>query len=177
MSVPSDPPLVLTVMVLLLVPDVGIRARWYPQTAAEQGARFFENVVSEHNANPRMLIVHEVMGRHCGWLTAATAKNYCDRMAHKELLPEIGLTGKLRSIHAVFIPEMEIDIAGEAKRLHKVMDENGAVKFPADKLEAVLTNVGRLRDEEAARMGALQNAKSAADVRAIFAGESYAEEE
>ena len=38
-------------------------------TAAEHGARNFSNVVAEHNANPRMLIVHEVMGRNCGWLT------------------------------------------------------------------------------------------------------------
>ena len=29
-------------------------------TAAQQGAIFFENVVNEHSANPRMLIVHEV---------------------------------------------------------------------------------------------------------------------
>ncbi len=42
-------------------------------TAAEEGAKFFRNVVSESGANPRMLIVHEVMGRNCGWLTAATA--------------------------------------------------------------------------------------------------------
>src|SRR5215471_19066691 len=45
-------------------------------TAAESGAKFFANVVAEHNANPRMLIIHEVMGRNCGWLTAATAVEY-----------------------------------------------------------------------------------------------------
>jgi pyrophosphate--fructose-6-phosphate 1-phosphotransferase len=45
-------------------------------TAAEQGARYFRNVVAEHSANPRMLIIHEVMGRNCGWLTAATAQAY-----------------------------------------------------------------------------------------------------
>jgi 4-hydroxy-4-methyl-2-oxoglutarate aldolase len=55
------------------------------------------------------------------------------------------------------------------------MDENGAVKFPADRLGQVLENVQKLRDEEAARMGALQNAKSAAEVRAIYAGHSYAD--
>jgi 4-hydroxy-4-methyl-2-oxoglutarate aldolase len=55
------------------------------------------------------------------------------------------------------------------------MDENGACKFPADKLEAVLTNVRALQQEEAARMSALQKATSAAQVRAIFAGRSYAE--
>ena len=41
--------------------------------SAEQSAVYFENIVNEHSANPRMLIVHEVMGRNCGWLTAATA--------------------------------------------------------------------------------------------------------
>ena len=42
-------------------------------TAAEQGAAYARNIIAEHSANPRMLIVHEVMGRACGWLTAATA--------------------------------------------------------------------------------------------------------
>jgi len=54
------------------------------------------------------------------------------------------------------------------------MDEAGAVKFPANKLEAVLTNVQALQKEEAARMGRLQKATSAAEVRAVFAGQSYA---
>jgi regulator of RNase E activity RraA len=53
------------------------------------------------------------------------------------------------------------------------MDENGAVKFPADKLEAVLTNVRELQKSEEARMSALQQAKSAAEIRAIFGGQSY----
>ncbi|NBR59259.1 MAG: pyrophosphate--fructose-6-phosphate 1-phosphotransferase [Opitutaceae bacterium] len=45
-------------------------------TAAEQGAHFFANVVTELGASARTLIVHEVMGRSCGWLTAATARVY-----------------------------------------------------------------------------------------------------
>jgi len=98
-------------------------------TAAEQGARFFDNVVSEHNANPRMLIVHEVMGRNCGWLTAATAEAYRKRLARKELLPEIGLTGERRDEHGVLIPEMEVDIPGEAQRLKQVMDNIDAVNI------------------------------------------------
>ena len=52
-------------------------------TAAEHGANFFRNVVSEHSANPRMLIVHEVMGRHCGWLTAYTAKVYQEGLGRR----------------------------------------------------------------------------------------------
>ena len=43
-------------------------------TAAEQGAVFFENVVNEQSTSSRMLVIHEVMGRNCGWLTAATAQ-------------------------------------------------------------------------------------------------------
>jgi regulator of RNase E activity RraA len=53
------------------------------------------------------------------------------------------------------------------------MDENGAVKFPADKLEAVLRNARELQKQEAARMNALQQATSAAEIRAIFGGHSY----
>ena len=57
------------------------------------------------------------------------------------------------------------------------MDENGACKFPADKLAAVLENVRALQQEEATRMAALQNAKSAAELRAIFSGHSYGDED
>lgn len=91
-------------------------------TAAEQGARYFWNVVAENNANPRMLIVHEVMGRNCGWLTAATAKEYRKLLDSSEWLPEIGLDRKAFDVHAVFIPEMEINLAAEAERLRTVMD-------------------------------------------------------
>ena len=45
-------------------------------TAAEQGSLFFENIVNENTTSNRQLIIHEVMGRHCGWLTAQTARNY-----------------------------------------------------------------------------------------------------
>lgn len=91
-------------------------------TAAEQGANFFWNVVAEYNANPRMLIVHEVMGRNCGWLTAATARAYRRRLDHAEWLPAIGLDRRCFEVHGVFIPEMEMNIAAEAARLRKVLD-------------------------------------------------------
>ena len=57
------------------------------------------------------------------------------------------------------------------------MDENGACKFPADKLDAVLRNVRALQQEEEARIGALQKATTAAEVRAIFAAHSYTGDE
>ncbi len=92
-------------------------------TAAEEGAKFFANVVAEHNANPRMLIIHEVMGRNCGWLTAYTAKVYHEKLEELDFLPQVGLSKKRKDVHAVFVPEMDIDIAAEAKRLTKVMDD------------------------------------------------------
>jgi pyrophosphate--fructose-6-phosphate 1-phosphotransferase len=92
-------------------------------TAAEQGALYFENVVAEHNANPRMLIVHEVMGRHCGWLTAATAREYMDLLDHDDFLPEMGLSHECLAVHGVYIPEMAIDLDAEAARLKDIMDE------------------------------------------------------
>ncbi len=92
-------------------------------TAAEEGAKYFANVVAEHNANPRMLIVHEVMGRNCGWLTAYTAKVYRENLHELDFLPDLGLSQERKDVHAVFVPEMEINIAAEAERLKKVMDE------------------------------------------------------
>lgn len=96
-------------------------------TAAEQGAVFAQNVVAEHNSGARMLIIHEVMGRHCGWLTAATAQKYREWLDSQEWLPEIGLDRKAWDVHAVFVPEAVIDIAAESERLNKVMDEVGNV--------------------------------------------------
>ncbi len=98
-------------------------------TAAEQGARYFQNVVAENNANPRMLIVHEVMGRNCGWLTAATAQQYRKLLDRCEWLPEIGLDRAAFEVHGVFIPEMKIDLAAEAQRLRTVMDNVDCVNI------------------------------------------------
>jgi len=53
------------------------------------------------------------------------------------------------------------------------MDENGACKFPANKLQQVVDNLYKLRDEEEARMGKLAKATSAAEVRAIFSGQPH----
>src|SRR5882672_1449562 len=55
------------------------------------------------------------------------------------------------------------------------MDENGAVKFPADKIEQVLTNARGLLDKEATQLSALRKAKTAAQVRAASSGGTYTE--
>ena len=98
-------------------------------TAAEEGAKYFENVVAEHNANPRMLIIHEVMGRNCGWLTAATADTYRKRLDRLEWAETIGLSAIRKDVHAIFIPEMDVDIKAEAARLKAIMDEHDNVNI------------------------------------------------
>lgn len=98
-------------------------------TAAEQGSIFAQNIIAEHSSNPRMLIIHEVMGRACGWLTAETAVRYRKWLDEQQWNPGIGLDRRQWDIHAVFVPEMTFDIAAEAERLHKVMDEVGCVNI------------------------------------------------
>ena len=97
-------------------------------TAAEHGAHFFSNIVHESSANPRMLIVHEVMGRNCGWLTAATARAYRSLLNADSFLESV-TSQKQFDIHAVYIPEEEIDLESEAKRLRAIMDELGNVNI------------------------------------------------
>jgi pyrophosphate--fructose-6-phosphate 1-phosphotransferase len=98
-------------------------------TAADEGAHHFSNIVSEHSSNTKMLIVHEVMGRHCGWLTAATAVAYQGLLDDMKWLPELGVARQNREVHAVYVPELEIDLASEAKRLSSVMNEVGNVNI------------------------------------------------
>ncbi|GAB2474106.1 pyrophosphate--fructose-6-phosphate 1-phosphotransferase [Xylanimonas ulmi] len=108
---------------------VPIRQSLGAWTSAEQTAIFGENIIGEHRSGPRMLIVHEVMGRHCGWLTAASAAAYRKRLDAKEFAPALGLTRERWDIHAVFLPELAIDIDAEAARLKAVMDEQGNVNI------------------------------------------------
>ncbi len=98
-------------------------------TAAEEGAAFFEHVVAEHGANSRMLIIHEIMGRHCGWLTAQTARVYQERLAKRTFAPGLGLSRERLSVHGVFVPELHLDIEAEAQRLKKIMDEQDNVNL------------------------------------------------
>ncbi len=79
------------------------------------------------------------------------------------------------AVHAVNVPVTVggMDVApGEI--VH--MDENGACKFPAQQLAAVLTQVRALLAEEDERLSGLRNAHSAAEVRAVFSGHAYAAE-
>ena len=57
------------------------------------------------------------------------------------------------------------------------MDENGACKFPADKLEAVLTRARDLGREEDVMQERFRQARSAADVRKVLMGSAYGSKE
>lgn len=84
--------------------------------------------MNESTANPRMLILHEVMGRDCGFLTAKTAQYYREILAKQELASPIFPSNQTsRDIHAIWIPELKLDLVAEGDRLKKVMDENGCV--------------------------------------------------
>jgi len=98
-------------------------------TAAEQGALFARNVIAEHSTNPRMLVVHEVMGRNCGWLTAATAVAHHRWVKDAKFAEWLDNKAARWDVHAVFVPERPFDIAEEAKRLRAIMDEQDCVNL------------------------------------------------
>jgi pyrophosphate--fructose-6-phosphate 1-phosphotransferase len=98
-------------------------------TAAEQGSIFARNIIAEHSSNPRMLIVHEVMGRNCGWLTAETARRYHEWVGAQEFVTGFGNDPRCWDVHAVFVPEDHIDLKAEAERLRALMDEIGCVNI------------------------------------------------
>lgn len=116
-------------------------------TAAEEGARYFENVVAEHGANPRMLIVHEVMGRNCGWLTAFTAKEYHQRLQKIDFVPSLGLSRKQKDVHGIYIPEIAFDVDAEAARLNKVMDDIDCVNLFVAEGAGVDTIIKNMKSE------------------------------
>ncbi|MBR2714523.1 MAG: pyrophosphate--fructose-6-phosphate 1-phosphotransferase [Kiritimatiellae bacterium] len=99
-------------------------------TAAEEGAKFFMNVVKENSANPRALTIHEVMGRNCGWLTYKTAQYYRKMLKQKvRFLPAFNQTMERQDVHAVYVPECKIDFKSEAKRLLAIMDKWDSVNI------------------------------------------------
>jgi diphosphate-dependent phosphofructokinase len=132
---------------------VPIRQSLGAWTAAEQAAIFARNIIAEHSSNPRMLIIHEVMGRHCGWLTASAARVYREWLALQSFVPEIGNDPRRWDIHGVYVPELGFDIEAEAKRLRDVMDEIGCVNLFISEGAGVETIVAEMerRGEEVKR--------------------------
>ncbi len=123
---------------------VPIRQSLGADTAADMGSRFAQNVVAEHNGGRRMLLIHEVMGRNCGWLTAATARKYREWVDQQQWLPDIGLDRRAWDVHAVYVPEAEIDLRAEAVRLGKILDEVGNVNIFLSEGAGVESIIGEL---------------------------------
>ncbi len=102
-------------------------------TAAEEGAKFFLNVVKENSANPRALTIHEVMGRNCGWLTYKTAQYYRKMLKSMKskgmFLDGFNQTLERQDVHAVYVPESKIDFKAEAKRLAAIMEKCDSVNI------------------------------------------------
>ena len=97
-------------------------------TAAEYGSRFAQNVIAEHSASPRSIVIHEVMGRNCGWLTAATARDYQQWVHHNVEIP--GLVEKASwGLHAVLLPEMDWSIDELLEHLGPIMERHGNVNL------------------------------------------------
>ncbi len=108
---------------------VPIRQSLGAWTAAEQGALYARNIIAEHSSSSRMLVVHEVMGRNCGWLTAATALAHHQWVKDAEFAEWQENQAIRWDVHGVFLPERPFDIVEEAKRLRAIMDEQDSVNL------------------------------------------------
>jgi pyrophosphate--fructose-6-phosphate 1-phosphotransferase len=76
-----------------------------------------------------MLIVHEVMGRNGGWLTAATALAHHQWVKDAEFAEWLENSAGRWDVHGVFVPERPFDITEEAKRLRAIMDSGDGVNL------------------------------------------------
>lgn len=116
-------------------------------TAAEQGAIFFQNIVNENTTSRRQLIIHEVMGRHCGWLTAGTAYEYRKSLKDRIFLPELNISRERWDVHAIYIPEINVDFKTESKRLKEIMDNYDCVNIFLSEGAGMETIVRELESE------------------------------
>ena len=102
--------------------------RWAPGPPPNRARCFFENVVNEQSTSSRQLVIHEVMGRHCGWLTAATARAWRERLdAHgvpARVQPRRAAT---RTSTPSTCPRCPSTSRRRPKRLKQVMDEKDSV--------------------------------------------------
>ena len=98
-------------------------------TAAQQTAHFFKNIVNENTTSSRQLIIHEVMGRNCGWLTAKASQIYLESLEKQSFAPDLNIPKEKWNIHAIYIPEHDIQLEGEFNRLSKIMDQYDCVNI------------------------------------------------
>ncbi|WP_368517189.1 pyrophosphate--fructose-6-phosphate 1-phosphotransferase [Rhizobium sp.] len=121
---------------------VPIRQSLGAWTAAEVGAHFFDNVSNEQTAAPKTLVIHEVMGRHCGWLTAATARAYIQKSSTNEYVEGFMMNAEMKGIDGLYLPEMALDIEVEGERLRNIMEKTGQVTLFVSEgagLDAIVT--------------------------------------
>lgn len=117
-------------------------------TAAWEGAKFFANIANECTTCPSMLIIHEVMGRNCGWLTYATARAYRKMLDRREFLPSMGLNRNRWDVHGVYIPEMPLNLEAEADRLSRIMTHVGNVNLFISEGAGVSTILREMEEAE-----------------------------
>lgn len=97
-------------------------------SAAEAGARFARNVVAEHSSSPRTIVIHEVMGRDCGWLTARTAHQYMSWAERLQRIPEL-IEPSAWGVHALLVPEVPFSVDTVAGRLERVWTRQESVNL------------------------------------------------
>ncbi|MEG8099487.1 pyrophosphate--fructose-6-phosphate 1-phosphotransferase [Candidatus Liberibacter brunswickensis] len=107
-------------------------------TAAHVSARFFDNISNERSASPKSLIIHEVMGRNCGWLTAYSAHCYLNMIRDRNYIDGLIFSSDFKAIDGVYIPEMSFNLEKEIERLRIVMAKKGSV--------AIFVSEGACRD-------------------------------
>jgi pyrophosphate--fructose-6-phosphate 1-phosphotransferase len=108
---------------------VPIKQSFGASTAADKTVEYSKNVLAEHGASPKSLIIHEIMGRKCGYLTAESAIRYQQEIDKTNFNKHFGLSEDKWSMHAVYIPELSFDIEAEGDRLSRIMDEVGNVNI------------------------------------------------
>ena len=98
-------------------------------TAAGEGAKFFKNIVSENYMGERHLIIHEVMGRNSGWLTAYTANEYYNNLDKQKSITPDSVDSRRYDLHGIYVPERKININSEINRLAKMIDKIGCLNL------------------------------------------------
>ena len=98
------------------------------ESAAEAGARFARNVLAEHSTSPRTIVIHEVMGRGSGWLTARTAQHYLRWAERLPRVPEL-LEPTAWGVHAVLLPELAFTAESVAAELEPMWARQGSVNL------------------------------------------------
>merc|ERR550537_1472645 len=72
---------------------------------------------------------------------------YRERLEERALLPMIGVTKTRLDVHAVYVPEMAVDLEAEAARLKEILDRNDSVNVFISEGAGVKDIVARMEAE------------------------------